>query len=283
MRICFTSDLHGAPKLYEQLEEMLRAETPDLLILGGDLLPDGERDDPLGTQVTYLEHVFMPRVATWRAAAPRLAVACIVGNHEWSCSRDALKAHHDAGRIVLLDYRRPWHHQGLTLLGYDCTPATPHWVKDFERLDLPGDPIPEFGGVVWDAAGQCVREVDLRQHFGGGPTMVQELAQVPPAQHPWLLVAHAPPYDSKLDRLAKVPVPIGSRAVRRFIEERQPLCALHGHVHESPLVTGSFADRVGATLCINPGQDHDRLYAVLFDAERPAQTLRHTVLKKGTF
>ena len=40
MRVCFTSDLHGAASLYEQLEELLRAQTPDLLILGGDLFPD---------------------------------------------------------------------------------------------------------------------------------------------------------------------------------------------------------------------------------------------------
>jgi hypothetical protein len=71
MRICYTSDLHGDARLYQQLEDLLRAETPDLLILGGDLLPDGERDDPLGTQVAFLERVLMPRVAVWKAAAPR--------------------------------------------------------------------------------------------------------------------------------------------------------------------------------------------------------------------
>jgi Icc-related predicted phosphoesterase len=278
MLICFTSDLHGDLELYQQLEELLRAEGPDLLILGGDLLPDGERDDPLGTQVAYLERVFMPRIRAWRAAAPRMTVACIAGNHEWSCTRDALQAHHDAGRIALLDHRRLWQRDGLTLLGYGNTPATPHWVKDFERLDVPGDPLPEFGGVVWDAERRCVREADLRQHFGSGPPMTEDLAQAPRAVHPWILVAHAPPHDSKLDRLLRVPHPIGSRAVRRFIEERQPDCALHGHIHESPLVTGSFVDRIGATLCINPGQDHERLFAVLFEVERPAETLRHTVL-----
>jgi Icc-related predicted phosphoesterase len=280
MRICFTSDLHGAPKLYQQLEDLLRAETPDLLILGGDFLPDGARDDPLGTQVAHLNRIFIPLIESWRAALPRLTVAGVLGNHEWSCTRDALQAHHDAGRIVLLDHRRVWLHNGLHLFGYPCTGATPHWLKDFERLDLPGDPIPEFGGVTWDAARHCVREVDRREHFGDGPTMAQELAEVPPAPRPWILVAHSPPYGCKLDHLYKVSYPVGSRAVRQFIEERQPLLTLHGHVHESPRLSGGFVDQIGATLCINPGQDEDRLYAVLFDPERPAQTLRHTVLDR---
>ncbi len=281
MLVCFASDLHGDLRLYQQLEELLRAETPGLLILGGDLLPDGQRDDPLGTQVAYLERVFLPLIAAWRAAAPRLTVACIAGNHEWSCTYDALQPHHDAGRIVLLDHRRLWHHDGVAFLGYGCTPATPHWLKDFERLDLPDDPIPQFAGVLWDEAQRSVREADLRQHFGDSPSMMQELAQAPVAAPPWIFVAHAPPHDSKLDRLFKVPEPIGSRAVRRFIEERQPAVALHGHVHESPLVTGAFVDQIGATLCINPGQDHERLYAVLFDVARPRETLRHTALAGG--
>jgi Icc-related predicted phosphoesterase len=277
-RVCYTTDLHGEPVLYEQLEELLRAETPDLLILGGDFLPDGARDDPLGTQVADLHRTFMPRLERWRTANPRLTIACIGGNHEWSCTRDALQALHDRGRLVLLDHQRPWQYNGLTLLGYACTPATPHWVKDYERLDLPGDPIPTFGGLLWDPVQRRVREADLQAHFGHGPSIADELGQMPAAGQPWILVAHVPPHDTTLDHLYKVKHPVGSRALRAFIEQRQPLCSLHGHVHESPLLTGSYVDWLGATLCINPGQDeHGRLHAVLFDGERPAQTLRHTV------
>lgn len=279
MRICFTSDLHGHADLYDQLEELLRAETPDLLILGGDLFADGEPHDPVGTQLAYIERDFMGRVAIWRAAAPRLTVACVQGNHDWACAREVLQAHHDAGRIALLEHRRLWHHKGFALLGHPSAPPTPFTVKDFERLDLPGDGIPEFGGAVWDPIRRRPREVDLAEHFRSQPTMAEELEQAPSAPDPWILVAHTPPHGSNLDRLPTVPHPIGSRAVRRFIETRQPHCALHGHVHESPEASGSFTDRIGRTLCINPGQNFTRLYAVLFDAERPAETVRHTVLR----
>ena len=277
MRICFTSDLHGDAALYEQLDELLRTEPLDLLILGGDLLADGDRADPLGTQVACLRHELMPRVDAWRTAAPHLIVACIAGNHEWACTYTALQDYHADGRIVLLDHRRAWQHAGLALLGYSSTPPTPHWVKDFERLDLPEDPLPTFEGVLWDPSQQCARAVDLATCFRGRPSMAQELESAPRVPSPWILVSHAPPFDCKLDHLAKIPHPIGSRAVRRFIEQRQPLCSLHGHIHDSPNVTGAYSDRIGATLCINPGQDHDRLHAVLFDSARPAETLRHTV------
>lgn len=280
MRICFTSDLHGAAQLYEQLDELLRIETPDLLILGGDLFPDGTREDPLGTHVAYIEHVFMPRVVVWRTLQPRLTVACCGGNHDWLCGWDALEAQHNTGRIVLLQHRRVWTHGGVNFLGYSLTPPTPHWVKDFERLDLPPDPVPAFGGVVWDRDQRVARPADMAEHFCGRRAIAPDLALAVPATAPWILVAHCPPHDTKLDRLPDIPHPIGSRAVRQFIADRQPLVSLHGHIHESPAITGSFSDRIGQTLCINPGQGHERLHAVLFDAERPAGTLRHTVFQR---
>jgi uncharacterized protein len=280
MRIVFTSDLHGSALHYEQLETWLRAATPDVLILGGDLLPDGDRYNPLGTQVAYLEREFMPRMDAWHEAHPRMSVLCIAGNHEWACAWDTLAAHHAAGRIVLLTHERGWARDGVTFIGYSSTPPTPHWAKDFERLDVAGDTFVSSEGSIWDRKAQRVRDVELGTYFAAQPTVADELAQAMHPAGPWILVAHAPPIDTRLDRLPTIPHPIGSRAVRTFIEATQPLCALHGHLHESPEVTGHFCDRIGGTLCVNPGQHLKRLQAVVFDVEQPERTIRHTVFSK---
>ena len=76
---------------------------------------------------------------------------------------------------------------------------------------------------------------------------------------------HVPPHNSGLDTATELDdefrpvlragqpheVPVGSSAVRRLIEEYQPLLALHGHIHESRGIT-----RIGRTLAINPGSDY---------------------------
>jgi len=276
-RVCFTSDLHGDVRLYEQLGELLRAEMPDLLVLGGDLFRDVDRDAPVLPQVARMVQELMHRVRLWCDGNPRLRVACVAGNHEIVPIREALEVQHAAGRLMLLSRSRPWHYAGLVWLGYECTPPSPHWAKDFERCDVPDDPPPAFDGVEWDPAQQRLREVTAAEYFARQPSMVAELADVVTPAQPWVLVAHAPPYDSRLDRLFSVAHPIGSQAVRRFIEERRPVLSLHGHVHESPQVTGAYIDQIGQTLAINPGQGHERLHAVLFDLERPTGTLRHTV------
>jgi Icc-related predicted phosphoesterase len=80
-----------------------------------------------------------------------------------------------------------------------------------------------------------------------------------------ILNVHAPPHGTILDlaplldselkivrRSGEVEmVHVGSTAVRKVVEEFQPLAGLHGHVHESKGVA-----KVGRTLCFNPGSDY---------------------------
>ena len=60
---------------------------------------------------------------------------------------------------------------------------------------------------------------------------------------------------------------MGSIAVRRFIEERQPLVTLHGHIHESVRLTGSFRDRIGRTQLFGAAHDGTELALVRFDLD----------------
>ncbi len=90
---------------------------------------------------------------------------------------------------------------------------------------------------------------------------------------------HCPPYDSGLDTAPKldenlrpevtmgdlVRVPVGSTSVRTAIEKYQPLCSLHGHVHESPGMV-----QIGRTVCVNPGSEYQSgiLRGYIVDLER---------------
>jgi len=62
-----------------------------------------------------------------------------------------------------------------------------------------------------------------------------------------ILVTHDPPYNTALD-LNLRQEHVGSRSVRLVIEEKQPLLALCGHIHEARSV-----EKIGTTTCINAG------------------------------
>lgn len=277
MRICFTSDFHGSDSLYAQLELLLDVERPDLLILGGDMFPDGTREDPCGTQGRHAQEVFTQRVETWRSKVPSLQVCMIFGNHDWLPTMHALHTYHEQGLLVLLERFETWRFGDLDFLGYSKTPPTPFWLKDLERLDVADDKLPAEGGVIWDFASMHPREVSAGEYFGSRPTIEVELAATKPPPGRWIFVCHAPPHESKLDRLPQVPHPVGSRAIRAFLARTRPVLSLHGHIHESPEVTGSYLDHVGPTLCVNPGQSPTRLQAVLVDMSTTTPAVRHTV------
>jgi Icc-related predicted phosphoesterase len=67
---------------------------------------------------------------------------------------------------------------------------------------------------------------------------------------------------------------VGSIAIRRFIEERQPRLTLHGHIHESARLTGAWADRIGATRLLSAAHDGPELSLVRFDPAAPAEATR---------
>ncbi len=62
-----------------------------------------------------------------------------------------------------------------------------------------------------------------------------------------LLMAHNPPFGTETDRV-RSGHPVGSRAVRKFIEKHQPEVCITGHIHESVAV-----DWIGKTQIVNPG------------------------------
>ncbi len=62
-----------------------------------------------------------------------------------------------------------------------------------------------------------------------------------------VLVCHQPPYNTVAD-LAHGGLHVGSQAVRRFIEQSQPLICFTGHIHE-----GRGTDRIANTFVVNPG------------------------------
>lgn len=128
----------------------------------------------------------------------------------------------------------------------------------------------------------------MPEHEAKYATIQNDLEQLagpdPLAQAVFLF--HCPPYRSKLDRAAldgrmidHVPldVHIGSIAIRRFIEARQPLLTLHGHVHESARLTGSWMDRIDQTICLSAAHDGPELALVRFDLQDPAAATRELI------
>ena len=72
-----------------------------------------------------------------------------------------------------------------------------------------------------------------------------------------ILICHNPFFETKTD-LAGGKNHVGSKKLRDFIEEVQPLLAVCGHIHES-----AAADKIGKCTVINPGSLQEGHYATV--------------------
>ncbi len=277
----FATDLHGRTGRYEKLATAITTERPQAVFLGGDLLPamgiPADRSNDSDFFHSYLVPIFTRVRHALGVAYPNIFL--IMGNDDPRWQERSFQTSSAQG---LWYYA---HEQKLTVTsfpvyGYACVPPTPFLLKDWERYDIsryvpPGCVSPEEGHrsvpvedghVKWGTI-QC----DLESLVGDDP-----LGQA-------VFLFHTPPYDTVLDRAGldgmtyeHVPLDlhVGSIAVRKFIEARQPLLTLHGHVHESSRLTGEWKTRLGRTVCINGAHDGPELALVRFDVESPWDATR---------
>jgi Icc-related predicted phosphoesterase len=273
----FASDLHGRVDRYEKLLAAVESERPSLVFLGGDLLPFAAGGLRGGFLIEWLAPRLVALRSQLRQAYPR--VLAIFGNDDPRSEEPSLLALQAQGLLEHAHARRielgPF-----AAYGYACVPPTPFRLKDWERYDVsrfvdPGSVSPEEGQRSVPAD-----ENDVR--WGTIATDLERLAGSDDLSRAVFLF-HAPPYASALDRAAlaglsvdHVPldVNVGSIAIRRFIEARQPLVTLHGHVHESARLTGAWSEQIGRTLCLSAAHDGPELALVAFDLEAPAAATR---------
>ena len=256
MKLLFATDLHGSESHYSRLVTASADTKPDLIILGGDLLPDDSalEVDKMGRgQPEFVRQNFRAIAQELKRVSGAREILVIFGNHDWGSSVTAMQELDADGQVFMLDLDKRFELNGLTFVGYSSTPPTPWFVKDFERIDMPGDVYPLLGGARWDARFSRPNTLSAKVLYAQRPTMAEELAKLVPPAGPWIFVAHCPPQATKLDRYLGNQA-WGSKAVRMAIETHQPLLSLHGHIHESPGVTGTIQDKIGSTVSVNPGQ-----------------------------
>jgi Icc-related predicted phosphoesterase len=282
-RLVYTSDLHGNVNLYRAAGEAAVRTRADALIFGGDLCPG----KPSGTsprmpieQTEFIHYRLSPLLSDWKRAHPPLRIFAIPGNDDCQTVLPALEELEKNGLIENL-HRETRILGDYTLMGLSYVPPTPFHLKDFERWDA--GPV----GVSSTYSYRCVMGTlrgfkvidDFKSHLDSLPSIAQELHRfhVKDPAHT-VAVIHTPPFGTRCDVLFDGRH-IGSKALRSWIEKNQPRMALHGHIHESPKLSGTFFDRLGSTTVINPGCDQTRPHLVFIDLDNLAE-IEHSIYGK---
>lgn len=269
----FVTDLHGSKSRYEKLAQSILGAKPSAVFLGGDLLPHALEADFLDS---FFIHHFSRLKDEMGDDYPPMFV--IFGNDDPRSCEESLRIAERDGIFVYVHNRRI-SALDFDVCGYACVPPTPFRLKDWERYDVsrycdPGCISPEEG----------VRTVPIDEGNVKWGTIADDLAQLTGSESldETVFLFHSPPY-GVLDRAAldgkqidyvPLDVHVGSIAIRRFIESRQPLVTLHGHIHESARLTGEWKIKLGRTTCIGGAHDGPELALVRFTVDEPWNATR---------
>ncbi len=247
LRILHVSDLHGSTKAFRLTEELYFEVGADLLVVSGDLTGKcvcnqnsyckcvwGRRKDlSMGKEEFEARGGYVVEASDREveARAPGLlAEASYERVRSWIEGLKDVNYFVIAGNVdhwlmneALREASRPMDFRGLRIEGCSLVPYTPFGTyREGSEADV-WECLPDEADVlVSHSPPRGV--VDLSNYHGGGH--------------------------------------VGSISVRKWIEEKQPLLSLHGHIHEA-----RGYGKIGRTVVVNPGSEAEwgKLYFAVID------------------
>ncbi len=289
-RVFFTTDVHGSTVVFKKFINAAKFYEAQVLILGGDMV--GKMIVPMVEQVggryhaNYLGQIYdvaigeeldkleltlensglYPVRVTPDEVEAFKADKSLVESHFGKLATDRVSkwlqiAEDRLKGTGIRCYIQPGNDDPYAI---DAAFRQSDIIQNVDGRVVPIDDRHEMAsvGAANQTPWQCPRdkpESELAERIEG---VVRQLKDVQQA----VFNLHVPPHGTNLDIAPELDenltpklslaggfkmVSVGSIAVRAAIEKYQPLLGLHGHIHES-----RSAQKIGRTLCINPGSEY---------------------------
>jgi Icc-related predicted phosphoesterase len=269
MKVIFCSDLHGITWKYERILHEAKALNVDMVINGGDMLTfKGNllRQDKFITG--FLDDYFS------NVESSELYYVCQLGNDDCiifddlfqeTCNKYAYIINLAQKKFQIKDY-------GYEFIGMNWVTDLPFGLKDRARMDNRDFKLPkQIGKQYISSPNGWIKIEDWASYIKNLPTIEDEMNQLikPDNMKKAIYIIHIPPNNLGLD-VCYDGREVGSIAVYEFLKRNQPLISFHGHIHESPDVSGTWKSKLGKTICAQPGQSHqheNHLIYLIIDLE----------------
>ena len=278
MKILATNDVHQMISKWKGLVKACKKEKPDVVAIGGDLLP---KDTYITGQMPFLHH--LKKYAT-QMKETGAEIVIILGNDD---NQNAIPEMKQADKDGLWYYisEKVVEIGGYEFVGIPYVPDYPFGYKFWchpEFKDAPRiDPEAFTGPVEVNANNEFETIKNFKEYFTAKKAiydiLVETATKVKDIEKSiWII--HAPPSSMSLDVCCHG-AKVGSYAVLKFIEKYQPLLTIHGHIHESPEFNGhKWKQHCDKTLCIQGGQvGFDLHYSIIELEGGKIESTKHSV------
>lgn len=273
----FVSDLHGTTDKYQKLFNSILIEKPDIVLIGGDLLPHYTIKNFVAT---FLKPELDKLKQKLKDKFPQILI--IPGNNDPKSEESQLINLEKEELCIYLHFRKIEINK-YKFFGYAYSPPSPFLLKDWEKYD-----VTRNTGIGCISPEHGIRTIEIPDSEKKYSTIKNDLKTFADKEENTntIFLFHAPPYKTNLDRAAldgkkidnvELDVYVGSKAIRNFIESFQPYLTLHGHIHESSRLTGRWKDKIGNTHCFSAAHDGKELAIVKFHLENLDNAYRELI------
>lgn len=269
MRFIYACDIHGDTNKYEKLFQKAKEENIEYIVLGGDLLPKR------GIRVIIQPEFIKGFLNEYFKMLDDNNIKCIFipGNDDLEkfdiqinelCERYTNIYNIDNKRLDI---------ENVSFIGLSKVLDHPFGSKNRVLVEENLKMQPQLSEDIYinkDTAAITIEEWEEYRQTNIDK-MEDILNNLPEAdkEKKTIYVFHNPPYGVGLDVCANG-LQVGSKAIMKFLEDSNSYMSLHGHIHESPRISGIWYNELGKTICIQPGQTElgeRKFYYVIIDTE----------------
>ena len=260
MKVIYVTDLHGYKKDYDRLFKVAKSFKANMVINGGDMLPNEGDLFKQGEFIAgYLESHFS------QFESEGIYYLCFLGNDDLRIFDELFEKTCNKYSFIVPLAQRKFEIEDYTFIGMNWMADCPFRLKDRSRKDTHDFVFPVQYGTPFMSSLKGWQEIDDWFSYANRlPTIEKELNNLerPDNMENCVYVIHMPPYKLGLD-MCHGGREVGSRAVYDFLQKNQPKLSLHGHIHESPEISGKWYAKLGNTICIQPGQSYEFTYVTI--------------------
>lgn len=282
MKILYTTDIHGVIWKYEKIFEEAKGLNVDVVINGGDMLPfKGNLLHQDKFIVNFLDDYF------YQFNSLKIYFICLLGNDDLIihdklfqdvCDRYSYVIEIAQKRCQVKNYE-------YEFIGMNWVTDLPFGLKDRARMDNNDFKIPkQIGKAYISTFNGWIKIDDWASYIKSLPTIEEEISRLikPINKSKAIYIIHQPPSNLGLD-VCHDGRKVGSYSIYKFLLKSQPLLSLHGHIHESPEISGNWCSKIKNTISIQPGQssqNENYLIYVFLDLKK-MKFMRQIIDKQG--
>jgi len=269
MRFIYACDIHGDTNKYEKLFQKAKEENIEYIVFGGDLLPKR------GIRVIIQPEFIKGFLNEYFKKLNDNNIKCILipGNDDLEkfdiqinelCKRYTNIYNIDNKRVDI---------ENVSFIGLSKVLDHPFGSKNRVLVEENLKMQPQLSKDIYINKDTAIITIEEWEKYRQTniDKMEDILSNLPEVdkEKKTIYVFHNPPYGVGLDVCANG-LQVGSKAIMKFLEDSNSYMSLHGHIHESPRISGIWYNELGKTICIQPGQTElgeRKCYYVIIDTE----------------